>query len=642
MKKKQECEASGNNLEWIKFNNYSKTIGKEHIYLLMKYLKYAKVEFIMAPYEADAQLAYMHKCGQIDYVITEDSDLVLYGCENIINKLNQSGYCELLQVEKNKLMWRNSDTEEVEEFVSLTHDQKIWMSLIVGCDYINKVRGVGLKKGIALIENCKTIQDVFITLKEKCKRFDNSSEYKRNFQMCEYVFKYQMVYNKNTKNMCYFQEMEEKTKAIVKVNKNFGNFVGNPIKDIEQHVKGNHLEEMFGKDNTYSDEFFRSIENKVTFSNYKYSMNTISNLVCASAPFSNIKDDISVCHDRSTKFYNESKDVQDSSKENSLSKLPKEKFQNSQMEMKKQKRSRSSDYPATQASIASLIELKPRRMEKRIHEMSTRRKKSARIKAQKANEISSNEESSKNEGIEVNSNKESRASNNSTKVSLNTSKMVANRSRRRFAKHNPDSLNNRFSKPGYKKINKEMTNTRKSKIGSYLMKRKNKALQICPISLNEMISVVKLENNNLESVNISNRFPYRSHCIGADSQEIDYEGSYEESSESDIEPTRRITRSNKRKEIYNKDKSDKRKSNRSKSKMIKFSQDIYAPRYIKRIDSDTDMSPSISGINSDEDFNFPEEKHFLSKRESMRLKVREGRLADRKKNFPISKRVKTE
>ena len=37
------------------------------------------VEFLVAPFEADAQLAYMYKSGRADIVITEDSDLLAFG-----------------------------------------------------------------------------------------------------------------------------------------------------------------------------------------------------------------------------------------------------------------------------------------------------------------------------------------------------------------------------------------------------------------------------------------------------------------------------------------------------------------------------------------------------------------------------------
>ena len=49
------------------------------------------VEYLVAPYETDAQLAYLSKKNLIDYVITEDSDLIAYGVQNLIFKFDYDG-----------------------------------------------------------------------------------------------------------------------------------------------------------------------------------------------------------------------------------------------------------------------------------------------------------------------------------------------------------------------------------------------------------------------------------------------------------------------------------------------------------------------------------------------------------------------
>lgn len=41
------------------------------------------VDCIVAPYEADAQLAYLTKCHLAQAVITEDSDLLAFGCKKV-------------------------------------------------------------------------------------------------------------------------------------------------------------------------------------------------------------------------------------------------------------------------------------------------------------------------------------------------------------------------------------------------------------------------------------------------------------------------------------------------------------------------------------------------------------------------------
>lgn len=40
-----------------------------------------------APFEADAQLAYLNKIQYIDAIVTEDSDLLLFGGKKIIFKM---------------------------------------------------------------------------------------------------------------------------------------------------------------------------------------------------------------------------------------------------------------------------------------------------------------------------------------------------------------------------------------------------------------------------------------------------------------------------------------------------------------------------------------------------------------------------
>jgi exonuclease-1 len=41
------------------------------------------VEHMVAPFEADSQLAYMSQQGEVEYIISEDSDMLVYGCEKV-------------------------------------------------------------------------------------------------------------------------------------------------------------------------------------------------------------------------------------------------------------------------------------------------------------------------------------------------------------------------------------------------------------------------------------------------------------------------------------------------------------------------------------------------------------------------------
>ena len=52
----------------------------------------------MAPYEADAQLAYLSKEDIVDVIITEDSDLLVFGAKRVLYKMDESGNGKLIEL----------------------------------------------------------------------------------------------------------------------------------------------------------------------------------------------------------------------------------------------------------------------------------------------------------------------------------------------------------------------------------------------------------------------------------------------------------------------------------------------------------------------------------------------------------------
>jgi len=97
------------------------------------------VDCIVAPYEADAQLAYLATSGIADFVVTEDSDLTLFGCERVLFKLIDSGDCVLYEKEHlNKVFGLQADLLSFEKFR--------YMCITAGCDYLANLPGIGLGK----------------------------------------------------------------------------------------------------------------------------------------------------------------------------------------------------------------------------------------------------------------------------------------------------------------------------------------------------------------------------------------------------------------------------------------------------------------------------------------------------------------
>ena len=95
--KNNRAENRRKNLELGKANLNNRKIATEYFQkaviitpemvnkLILK-LKEKNIHYIVAPYEADSQLAYLQKSGVVDYVMSEDSDILVFGCTKLIVK----------------------------------------------------------------------------------------------------------------------------------------------------------------------------------------------------------------------------------------------------------------------------------------------------------------------------------------------------------------------------------------------------------------------------------------------------------------------------------------------------------------------------------------------------------------------------
>lgn len=77
--------------EGVKKRAESIDITPLHAYALIDYLKSQMIEFYVAPYEADAELAYLYKRREIDAVFTEDSDLLAFGVRRVVFNQGSKG-----------------------------------------------------------------------------------------------------------------------------------------------------------------------------------------------------------------------------------------------------------------------------------------------------------------------------------------------------------------------------------------------------------------------------------------------------------------------------------------------------------------------------------------------------------------------
>lgn len=124
---------------------------------LIRELRKWGIEFIVAPFEADAQMAWLQKVGKVAAVVTEDSDLLLFGCERVLFKMDRDGWCDEICPE------RLAQATEL-DFSRFTLTKFRHMCMLSGCDYLPSIKGMGLKTAYKYV--CK-YQDVNRVIKPK-------------------------------------------------------------------------------------------------------------------------------------------------------------------------------------------------------------------------------------------------------------------------------------------------------------------------------------------------------------------------------------------------------------------------------------------------------------------------------------------
>ena len=124
--------------------------------------------WLVAPSEAEAQCVHLQNEGDVEYVITDDSDAFLFGASTVIRNL-----------------FSKSKSPRLYELASLnlTQDMLIFLGSLLGTDYFEGISGVGPKKALAklsaIIPEGSTPDFNFLLAKYAMedKEFDRSKQF---------------------------------------------------------------------------------------------------------------------------------------------------------------------------------------------------------------------------------------------------------------------------------------------------------------------------------------------------------------------------------------------------------------------------------------------------------------------------------
>ncbi|XP_053461911.1 exonuclease 1 [Nycticebus coucang] len=154
------------------------------------------VDCLVAPYEADAQLAYLNKAGIVQAIITEDSDLLAFGCKKVILKMDQFG--NGLEIDQARL----GMCKQLGDV--FTEEKFRYMCILSGCDYLPSLRGIGLAKACKVLRlaNNPDIVKVIKKIGHYLKmNITVPEDYIKGFIRANNTFLYQLVFDPITRKL---------------------------------------------------------------------------------------------------------------------------------------------------------------------------------------------------------------------------------------------------------------------------------------------------------------------------------------------------------------------------------------------------------------------------------------------------------
>lgn len=105
---------------------------------LKQLLTLCGIPYLVAPFEAEAQCAFLEEKNLVDGVVTEDSDCLLFGCHNVLRNLFGP---------RPQLFTSN----QIKEDMGLVREDLIKMAMFMGCDYTKGVSGIAAVNAVEVV-----------------------------------------------------------------------------------------------------------------------------------------------------------------------------------------------------------------------------------------------------------------------------------------------------------------------------------------------------------------------------------------------------------------------------------------------------------------------------------------------------------
>ncbi|KAL7279870.1 hypothetical protein ACG7TL_006279 [Trametes sanguinea] len=164
----EEAKEIGTTEDVDRFSRRTVKVTREHNEECRKLLTLMGIPFVVAPSEAEAQCAELARGGKVYAAGSEDMDTLTFGAPILYRHLTFS--------EARKTPISEINLQKCLEGLEMNMSQFIELCILLGCDYLEPIKGVGPKSALKLIREHGTLGKVMEHLKEKVAEKEETAE----------------------------------------------------------------------------------------------------------------------------------------------------------------------------------------------------------------------------------------------------------------------------------------------------------------------------------------------------------------------------------------------------------------------------------------------------------------------------------
>jgi flap endonuclease-1 len=163
-----------------KLDNKIISVTKEDIQQVKYLFDLLNIKYIQSDGEADLLCSKLCSTDVVDFVISEDMDLLTSGTKLLLRDFN---------IYNNRATLYNLN--EILSKLELSYEKWVELCIMLGCDYLKRPISMGPKKSFKLVKECKSLDEIISQLKdtnivledEYCNKFISAKNIFMNYNM---------------------------------------------------------------------------------------------------------------------------------------------------------------------------------------------------------------------------------------------------------------------------------------------------------------------------------------------------------------------------------------------------------------------------------------------------------------------------